>query len=70
MLINIDGYFATAIVIPYNYLYFCNEALHFLMALQPLWTLAAFQSPDLFTIGRTRTSDQLFVRPLPKYRTA
>jgi hypothetical protein len=30
-----------------------------LMALQPLWALAAFQPPDLFTIGRTPwTSDQ------------
>jgi hypothetical protein len=38
----------------------------FLMALQPLWALATFQFPDLFTIGRTPcTSDQL-----PKYRTA
>jgi hypothetical protein len=41
------------------------------MTLQPLWTLAAFQSPDLFTIGRTPwTSDQLVERPLPKLRTA
>jgi hypothetical protein len=33
------------------------------------WPL--FQSPDLFTIGRTSwTSDQLVARPLPKYRTA
>jgi hypothetical protein len=29
------------------------------MTLQLLWALAAFQSPDLFTIGRTRTCDQL-----------
>jgi hypothetical protein len=35
------------------------------MALQPLWTLTSFQSPDLFTIGRTSwTSDQLVARPL------
>jgi hypothetical protein len=40
------------------------------MALQPLWALAAFQFPDLFTIGRTPwTSDQLVARPLPKPRT-
>jgi hypothetical protein len=43
----------------------------FLMALQPLWALSAFQSPDLFTIDRTPwTSDQLIARPLPKHRTA
>jgi hypothetical protein len=43
----------------------------FLMTLQPLWALAAFQSPDLFTIGRTPwTVDQLVARPLPKHRTA
>jgi hypothetical protein len=41
------------------------------MALQPLWALAAFQFPDLFTIGRTPwMSDQLVARPLPKQRTA
>jgi uncharacterized protein YegL len=41
------------------------------MALQPLWALASFQFPDLFTIGRTPwTSDQLCARPLPKHRTA
>jgi hypothetical protein len=41
----------------------------FLMTLQPLWTLAAFQFSDLFTIGRTPwTSDQLIARPLPKHR--
>jgi hypothetical protein len=41
----------------------------FLMPLRPLWTLAAFQSPDLFTIGRTPwTSDQLLPRLLPKHR--
>jgi hypothetical protein len=35
------------------------------MALQPLWALAAFQSPDLFTIDRTpSTSDQLVARSL------
>jgi hypothetical protein len=33
--------------------------------------LAAFQSPDLFTTGRTPwTRDQLVARPLPKHRTA
>jgi hypothetical protein len=43
----------------------------FLMALQPLWALAAFESPDIFTIGRTPwTSDQLVARPLTKHRTA
>jgi hypothetical protein len=43
----------------------------FLMALQPLWALAAFQSPDLLTIGRTpRTSDQFVARALPKHRAA
>jgi hypothetical protein len=41
------------------------------MALQPLWALAAFQSPDVYTIGRTPwTSDQHDARPLPKQRTA
>jgi hypothetical protein len=41
------------------------------MVLQPLWALAAFQSPDLFTIGRTPwMSDQLVTRPLPKHRAA
>jgi hypothetical protein len=43
----------------------------FLTALQPLWALAAFQFPDLFTIGGTSwTSDQLVARPLPKHRAA
>jgi hypothetical protein len=43
----------------------------FLITLQPLWALTAFQSPDLFTTGRTPwTSDQLVARPLPKHRTA
>jgi hypothetical protein len=38
-------------------------------ALQPLWTLASFHFPALFTIGRTPwTSDQLVARPLPKHR--
>jgi hypothetical protein len=42
-----------------------------LMALQPLWAFAAFQSPDLYTIGRTPwTNDQLVAKPLPKYMTA
>jgi hypothetical protein len=41
------------------------------MALQPLWALASFQFPDLFTIGRTPwTGDQFVARPLPKHRTA
>jgi hypothetical protein len=40
------------------------------MALQPLWALDAFQSLDLFKIGRTPwTSDQLAARPLHKNRT-
>jgi hypothetical protein len=39
--------------------------------LQPVWALAAFQSPDLFTIGRTPwTSYQLVARPLPEHKTA
>jgi hypothetical protein len=42
----------------------------FLMALQPLWALAALQFPDLFTIGRTPwNSDQLVSRPLLKHMT-
>jgi hypothetical protein len=50
---------------------FMRPKVHFLMSLQPVWALAAFQSPDLFTIGKTPwTSDQLVVRPLPKHRTA
>jgi hypothetical protein len=41
------------------------------MALQPLWTLGSFQSPDLFTIGTASlTSYQLVAKPLPKHRTA
>jgi hypothetical protein len=41
------------------------------MALQLLWALAAFQTPHLFTIGRTPwTSDQFVARPVPKHRTA
>jgi hypothetical protein len=41
------------------------------MALQPLWALASFQFPALFTINRTLwTSDQLVARTLPKHRTA
>jgi hypothetical protein len=48
-----------------------NRCTHFLIALQPLWALATFQSPDLFTIDRTPwTRDQLIARPLPKHRTA
>jgi hypothetical protein len=36
------------------------------MALQPLWALAAFQFPNLYTVGRTPwTSDQPVARPLP-----
>jgi hypothetical protein len=41
------------------------------MALQLLRVLTAFQSPDLFTIGRTPwTSDQFVERPLPKHSIA
>jgi hypothetical protein len=41
------------------------------MALQPLWALGAFHSPDLYTIGGTLwTSVQLVARPLTKHRTA
>jgi hypothetical protein len=42
------------------------------MARQPLWALASFQFPDLFTICRSRwtSDDQLVARPLPKHRTA
>jgi hypothetical protein len=48
-----------------------TATLFFLMALEPLWALDAFQSPDLFTIRRTPwTSDQLIARPLSKHRTA
>jgi hypothetical protein len=41
------------------------------MALQPLWTLAAFfQFLNLYTDRRTpRTSDRPVARPLPKQRT-
>jgi hypothetical protein len=47
------------------------RGIAFLMAVQPLWALAAFQFPDLFKIGRTPwTRDQLVARPLPKHRTA
>jgi hypothetical protein len=49
------------------------ECTHFffLLALQPLWALAAFLFPDLFTIGRTPwTCDQPVAKPLPKHRTA
>jgi hypothetical protein len=43
----------------------------FWLALQLLWTLASFQFPDLFTIGRTPwTSNQPVARPLCKHRTA
>jgi hypothetical protein len=42
----------------------------FLITLQPLWALTTFQSPDLFTIGRTPwTSEQLVTRPQPNHRT-
>jgi hypothetical protein len=42
----------------------------FWTTLQPLWALAAFQFPGLFTIDRTHwTSDQLVARPLPTHRT-
>jgi hypothetical protein len=42
----------------------------FSMALQPLWALAAFSVPSLYTVGRTPwTSDQPVVRPLPTQRT-
>jgi hypothetical protein len=47
------------------------DGVFFVLVLQPLWALASFQFPDLFTIGRTPwRSDQLVARPLPKYRTA
>jgi hypothetical protein len=43
----------------------------FLLALQPLWALASFQSSDLFTTGWTLWAvDQLIARPQPKHRTA
>jgi hypothetical protein len=46
-------------------------ALFFSLALQPVWALAAFYSPDLFTIGSTPwTCDQPVARSLPKHRTA
>jgi hypothetical protein len=57
-----------------NFLFSFSDMLRlhiFLMALQPLWALAAFQFPDLFTISKTPwRSDQLLARPLPKHRTA
>jgi hypothetical protein len=41
------------------------------MTLRPLWALASFQFPDLFTIGMSPwTSHQLVPRPLPKHRRA
>jgi hypothetical protein len=40
------------------------------MALQPLWTLAAFQFLNLYTVGRTPwTGDQPVARLLPTHRT-
>jgi hypothetical protein len=43
-----------------------GSPITYLMAPQPLWALAAFQSPDLFTIGRTPwMSDQLVARSVP-----
>jgi hypothetical protein len=61
---RIRGYFSSLHL-------FVTVPNYFLMALQPLWSLATFQSPDLFIIGRTPwTSDQLVTRPLPKYRRA
>jgi hypothetical protein len=45
--------------------------LFFSLALQPSWALAAFQSPDLYKIGRTPwTCDQPVARLLPKHRIA
>jgi hypothetical protein len=39
-------------------------------ALQPLWTLAAFQFLNLYTVGRTPwTSEKPVARPLPTHRT-
>jgi hypothetical protein len=47
----------------------CRKRNPFLLALQPLWALASFQFPDLFTIGRSPwTSYHLIARPLPKHR--
>jgi hypothetical protein len=48
-----------------------SSGLIFFNSSTALVGLASFQSPDLFTIGRTPwMSDQLAARPLPKHRTA
>jgi hypothetical protein len=49
----------------------CVSATYLFMALQPLWTLAAFfQSLNLYTVGRTPwTGDQPVARPLPTHTT-
>jgi hypothetical protein len=40
------------------------------MALRPLWTLVAFQFPNLYIFFRTPwTGDQLVARPLPTHGT-
>jgi hypothetical protein len=39
------------------------------MALQPLWAVAAFQSPDLQSVVLLGRVYQLVARPLPKHRT-
>jgi hypothetical protein len=56
------------------YLFICLSAYLSIylssMALQPLWTLAAFQFLDLYTVGRAPcTGDQPVTRPLPTHRT-
>jgi hypothetical protein len=44
--------------------------LYISMALQPFWTLSAFQFLKLYTVGRTPwTGDQPVTRPLLTHRT-
>jgi hypothetical protein len=45
-------------------------SIYLSMALQPLWTLAAFQFLNLYTVGRTPwTGDQPVSRSLPTHTT-
>jgi hypothetical protein len=60
-----------SVMLLHNELHIVYSSSSVLMALEPLWALAAFQSPDLLTIIRTLwTSDHLVSRPLPKHSTA
>jgi hypothetical protein len=50
---------------------YCVFILFFEWLYSPCGPWPLFQSPNLFTIGRTRgANDQLITRPLPKHRTA